>query len=89
MGNFELICKLCGKVIPWDHVQQGNMHMNCFAEEIDVWFMALQDDPKNGFYEKDLKNIMAALEDIEEPYLITKEKMAAGCFYYLPEFIGF
>lgn len=85
----KLICKLCGKEIPLNHVQQGNCHFNCYNEGIDVWFISLLYDPKNGFYEKDIKSVMAFLEDIEDEYLIKKETMSAGQFYYLPEFQGF
>lgn len=82
-------CKLCGGAMDPNHVQQGNMHFSCFNKEIDVWFISLPHDPINGFYEKGLKQVSAFLEDIEDPYLISKTKMAAGSFYYLPEFIGF
>lgn len=84
------ICPHCKEEIPVQMVQQGGLHMNCHEAEIDVWFVALPEAPKHGFYENDINSIVSMLnEDMEGPYLIEKQSMKAGLFYNLPEFDGF
>lgn len=86
---FKQICPHCGEEIPPEWVQQGGLHMECYGEEIDVWFISLPHDLENGFYEKDINQVAEALSNIEEPHVVDKQKMMAGRFYNLPEFTGF
>ena len=83
------ICPHCKNEIPAGFVQQGGLHMWCYDDEIDVWFISLPGDPKNGFYENDMCQIAQILCHMEDQYQIEKRKMKAGRFYNLPEFAGF
>lgn len=89
MPGYVHICPQCKKGIPADMVQQGRLHMACFGVEIDVWFISLPDEPKNGYYENDVRQVANLLETADEPYLIERKKMIAGQYYNLPEFTGF
>ena len=87
--GYVQICPHCKEEIPMHFVQQGGLHMYCFGVEIDVWFVSLPHDPKSGYYENDLHQIVNMLEDAEDAYLIERKKMLAGQYYNLPEFSGF
>lgn len=89
MPGYVRICPHCHKEIPATMVQQGGLHMGCFGEQIDVWFISLPDEPKNGYYENDIAQVANVLETAEEPYLVEREKMIAGQYYNLPDFGGF
>ena len=87
-----MICKLCKKEIPSNHVQQGGLHMGCHETEIDLWHITLLEDKGNGgYYENDFSIFSDMMKDMDEDssYVITKTKMIAGKFYNLPEFEGF
>ena len=86
---YKQICPHCKEEIPASHVQQGGLHMGCYETEITVWFIALPHAPKIGFFENDINQVAEVLKDMEEPYLIDKQKMKAGVFHNLPEFEGF
>lgn len=85
----KVICPFCKKEIPYNKVQQGGLHVDCWGTEIDVWFTSIPDDPENGFYEKNIKKVMAMLQCQDEPFIINRERMYAGQFYNSPEFKGF
>jgi len=57
---------------------------------IDVFFIGLPDEPKNGYYD-DLDGVTQAVDalDYEEEYIIRKESMDELKFKNLPEFMGF
>jgi hypothetical protein len=72
-------CLHCKEVIPLNNVQQGNMHMGCYNEEIEVFKICL--DGTCYFDEN--------LPENHNDYEINLVKMSRGEFYYLPEFEGF
>jgi len=87
--HYEKTCPQCGMVISSGMVQQGGLHVGCFEVKIDVWFVSLPFNPTCGYYEKDISQISAMLENAEDQYLIERQQMKAGLFYNLPEFQGF
>lgn len=88
-NTYSQICPHCKEEIPPQMVQQEGLHLGCYEAEIDVWFVSLPHDPKNGYYENDTSRIASMLEDAEEPYLIERQKIYAGAYYNLPDFEGF
>jgi hypothetical protein len=88
-AGYVQICPYCKEEIPMHEVQQGGLHMYCFGVEMNVWFVSLPQDPKSGYYENDLQQIVNMLRDAEDAYLIERKKMLAGQYYNLPDFAGF
>ena len=87
-----MLCKLCKKEIPSNHVQQGGLHIGCHETEIDLWHITLlEDNGKGGFHEEDLNSFLDMAKDMDEDssYVITKTKKKAGEYFNLPEFEGF
>jgi hypothetical protein len=67
------------KEIPMNNVQQGQMHMVCYNEEIDVYKICLSG---TCYFDEDLP-------DDHADYNIEAVKISRGAYYYLPEFEGF
>ncbi len=59
---------------------------------IDVYFIGLEDEPKNGYYERNINGVAAAIEELpagERGFIIRKVEMDEKNFNNLPEFMGF
>ncbi len=74
-----MICELCSEEIPFNHVQQGGLHIDCCEKEIEVYKIC-----NDGTY-----YYSEYLPSDYNDYEITLEKMIAGKFYNLKEFEGF
>ena len=72
-------CLACEKEIPMNNVQQGNMHMGCYNEEIKVYKICLE---STCYYDEDLP-------ENHDEYEIELVKISRGEYFYLPEFEGF
>ena len=60
-------------------------------KQVEVYFLALEDEPKNGFYDT-LDGIMATIKSLETNgigFIVRKHKMDEDLFNNLPEFMGF
>ena len=60
-------------------------------KQVEVYFLALEDEPKNGFYDK-LPGIMETIETLETNetgFIVRKHTMDEDLFNNLPEFMGF
>ena len=88
-------CIVCEKEIPFNHARlfslNGSICMRCEFKKIDVWHIALANEPKNGYYDTDINHIIDMLNecDYDEGYTVKKERMKATTYYGLPEFVGF
>ncbi len=80
----KMICPLCKKEIPYDKKQQGGMHIQCSETEIDVFYVGLKNDPKNGYYEYIFKNL-----DVSDDCFLETRKIKAGKYFSAEEFQGF
>jgi len=59
---------------------------------IGLYYIGLEDEPNNGYYEKDIEAVMEAIKELpveESGYIIKKVQMEKRDFYNLPEFMGF
>jgi len=58
---------------------------------IDVYWIGLESKPHNGFYERDPKDVVDALESLDygEGFVIRRQQMAEKDYLALPEFMGF
>ncbi len=83
-------CPLCNKEMNPMNVQQGGLHMGCYETKIPVLKVTLVGE-KNGYFDKDVKNVTVMLEesDIDDGYTVRKVSMKAGLYFNLPEFEGF
>lgn len=93
-------CGVCGDEIPYDNAcmlvsDEGKLIaiccMGCEEATIEVYRVSRQHDAMNFFYEKDPKNVLAAIIElgVGESYYIEKELMHPVKFELLPEFEGF
>ena len=61
--------------------------------EINVYYIGLEYEPKNGYYEKDINQVMGAIEALDstadDGFIIRKIKMDEANYINLPEFMGF
>jgi len=59
---------------------------------IEVYWISLESEPKNGYYERDMKDIIGALESLDydgEGFIIKRCQMKEEDYLALPEFTGF
>lgn len=72
-------CLHCKQSMPSNNVQQGQMHMGCYNEEIEVFKISLEG---SSYLDDHLP------DDIED-YEVEKVLIARGAFHYMKEFEGF
>jgi len=82
-------CELCGEIIPANHVQQGGMHMECYASVHVFWRMSPVDDPKNSYMASSIDCVAEMIKEMGEPMIVEAVTMTAGEYFELPEFDGF
>ena len=59
---------------------------------MDIYFIGLEDEPKNGYYERNIVEVAAVITELQanEPGLIIRKVlMDEKDFNNLPEFMGF
>ena len=59
---------------------------------IGLYYIGLEDEPNNGYYEKDIEGVIAAIQELpveESGFIIKKVQMEKSEFDNLPEFMGF
>lgn len=59
---------------------------------IGLYYVGLEDEPNNGYYEKDIEGVMTAIEGLgveKSGYIVKKVQMEKAEFDNLPEFVGF
>ncbi len=59
---------------------------------IGVYYIGLEDEPNNGYYEKDIEGVIEAIKELpveESGYIIKKVQMEKSKFDNLSEFMGF
>ena len=59
---------------------------------IGLYYIGLEDEPNNGYYEKDIEGVIAAIKELpveESGFIIKKVQMEKSKFDNLPEFMGF
>jgi len=60
--------------------------------KITVYWIGLEDEPNNGYYEKNIKNVADAIEALEsnsDGFVVRTKKMLEDVYNALPEFMGF
>ena len=59
---------------------------------ISVYWIGLESEPNNGYYEENIKDVAGALESLDydgEGFIVRKRQMEAKDYLALPEFTGF
>ena len=61
-------------------------------KKIEVYYIGLESEPNNGYYEKDIKKVMGAIEALDlstEGFVVRKYTIDEDKYNALPEFMGF
>ena len=59
---------------------------------ITVYWIGLEGEPNNGYYERDIKSVAGAIEALSpnnDGFIIRKKEMREDVYNALPEFMGF
>ena len=61
-------------------------------QKIEVYYIGLENEPNNGYYEKDLDAVAAAIETLDpncDGFIVRIVTMDEDKYNNLPEFMGF
>ena len=61
-------------------------------KKIEVYYIGLESESNNGYYEKDIKKVMGAIEALDlstKGFVVRKYTIDEDKYNALPEFMGF